>query len=339
MCTAISYINRSGLKEVRDRGRFHPAGMEGDAEAEGKAVHYFGRNLDLEYHYEERVTITPRNYSFVFRECGQLDRHLAMIGMAYVVEGYPLYYDATNEKGLSMAGLMFGGNAYYGEVLEGKDNIAPFELIPWVLGQCATVAESVSLLEKLHLAEIHFSEKLPLTPLHWMLADKEQCVVVEALKEGLKVYDNPVRVLTNNPPFPYQLMNLHQYRSLSRRDKGDTFGESLELAKYSRGMGAFGLPGDLSSMSRFVRAAFHRDNSVCFHGERENVNQFFHLLGSVEMPKGSLELEEGVYAYTVYSSCCNTDRGIYYYRTYESGEIVAVDLWSADLEGEKVETG
>lgn len=336
MCTAISYINISGLNDVRDKGRFCPTGMDGDAKEEGKIVHYFGRNLDLEYHYEEKVTITPRNYPFVFRECGRLDRHFAMIGMAYVVEGYPLYYDAANEKGLSMAGLLFSGNAYYGEVQEGKDNIAPFELIPWILGRCATVTEAVSLLEKLHLVEIHFSEKLPLTPLHWMLADKNQCVVVEAMKEGLRVYDNPVKVLTNNPPFPHQMINLKQYRSLSRRDKGDCFGAGVELEQYSRGMGAMGLPGDLSSMSRFVRAAFHRANAVSCEGEDACVSQFFHLLGSVEMPRGSLELEEGVYAYTVYSSCCNTDRGVYYYRTYESGEVRAVDMWSADLEGEKV---
>lgn len=328
MCTAISYKTKD---------------------------HYFGRNLDLEYSYEERVTITPRNYEFEFRECGKLKRHYAMIGMAYVVGGYPLYYDATNEKGLSMAGLLFSGNAFYGEIEEGKDNVAPFEFIPWVLGQCATVTEARVLLERLHLVEIHFSEALKLTPMHWMIADREYSIVVEVVREGLKVHDNPVGVLTNNPPFEYQLMNLNQYMGLSRRAPENRFAGGLELKQYSRGMGAIGLPGDLSSESRFVRVAFHKLNAVAGETETESVNQFFHLLGSVEMPRGSVELpgraaapaecvvsdgeaveEEGVFEITVYSSCCNTDKGIYYYTTYENRQITGVDMHREDLEGMEV---
>lgn len=307
MCTAISYKTKN---------------------------HYFGRNLDLEYSYHETVTITPRNYPFVFRRAGELRTHYAMIGMAYVQDGYPLYYDATNEKGLSMAGLLFAGNAYYSKVEEmGKDHVSPFEFIPWVLGQCENVKEAKQKLAKLQLVEIHYSEELKITPLHWMVADKEECLVVEATKEGLSIYENPVKVLTNNPPFPYQLMNLNGYRGLSRKDVPCRFAEGVELTKYSRGMGALGLPGDLSSASRFVRAAFHRLNSASGETEEESVNQFFHLLGSVEMPRGSVELEKGALDLTVYSSCCNADKGIYYYRTYENSRIIGVDMHKEDLEG------
>ena len=307
MCTAISYKTKN---------------------------HYFGRNLDLEYSYHETVTITPRNYPFVFRRAGELRTHYAMIGMAYVQDGYPLYYDATNEKGLSMAGLLFAGNAYYSKVEEmGKDHVSPFEFIPWVLGQCENVKEAKQKLAKLQLVEIHYSEELKITPLHWMVADKEECLVVEATKEGLSIYENPVKVLTNNPPFPYQLMNLNGYRGLSRKDVPCRFAEGVELTKYSRGMGALGLPGDLSSASRFVRAAFHRLNSASGETEEESVNQFFHLLGSVEMPRGSVELEKGALDLTVYSSCCNADKGIYYYRTYENSRIIGVDMHKEELEG------
>lgn len=312
MCTAISYKTKN---------------------------HYFGRNLDFEYSFEEQVTITPRNYPFLFRRAGELRRHYAMIGMAYVQDGYPLYYDATNEKGLSMAGLLFAGNAYYGiEEEKGKDHISPFEFIPWILGQCGDVKEARCKLERLQLLEIHFDEKLLLTPLHWMIADKEECIVVEAVEEGLKVYDNPAKVLTNNPPFPYQVMNLNQYRGLSRKDVECTFAETIDLQQYSRGMGALGLPGDLSSTSRFVRAAFHRMNAVSGESESESVNQFFHLLGSVEMPRGSVELSDGQLEKTIYSSCCNTDKGIYYYTTYENREIIGVDMRKEELEGAKVVT-
>lgn len=299
--------------------------------------HYFGRNLDLEYSYEEQVVITPRNYVFEFRKAGVMRSHYAMIGMAYVKEGYPLYYEATNEKGLSMAGLNFPENAYYGEILPEKDNVAPFELIPWILGQCATLAEVKCLLEYLQVADIAFSKELPPSPLHWMIADKEAAITVEALSGGLKVYENIIGVLTNNPTFDYHLMNLNNYMNLSNQTPTNRFAKDVQLKEYSRGMGALGLPGDLSSASRFVRMAFNKLNSVVEdEGEAESVTQFFHLLDSVAMTKGALQMPSGLYDRTIYSCCCNVDRGIYYYVTYENRQISAVEMWKADLDGTEV---
>ena len=78
---------------------------------------YMGRTLDYEFSYGEQITITPRNYEFDFRFAGKIKSHYALIGMAFVAGGYPLYYDAVNEKGLGMAGLNFVGNAAYEEAL------------------------------------------------------------------------------------------------------------------------------------------------------------------------------------------------------------------------------
>ena len=298
--------------------------------------HYFGRNLDLEYAYRETVTVTPRNYAFRFRKMGRLDTHYAMIGMAYVSDGYPLYYDATNEKGLSGAGLNFPGNADYKPCCPGKDNVAPFELIPWILGQCATVAEAETLLARANLLDENFSDALPLTPLHWIFSDAERSITLEAVKEGVQIYDNPVGVLTNNPPFDYQLFNLNNYMRLTKDEPENTFAggnDALPLEAYSRGMGAMGLPGDTSSMSRFVRAAFVKLNSVSGPSEEESVSQFFHILKSVEMQRGCVELGSGQYEITLYSSCCNTDRGIYYYTTYDNSGIHGVDMHRENLRG------
>ena len=295
--------------------------------------HYFGRNLDLEFSYRETVTITPRNFRFSFRECGELKSHYAMIGMAYVVDNYPLYYDATNEMGLSMAGLNFPGNAEYKEKVPGKDNIAPFELIPWVLGRCATVAEARIVLARMNLTNLHFSEALPLTPLHWMIADRESVIVLEVVREGMRIYDNPVGVLTNNPPFDYQLLHLCDYMNLSAEPAESRLAKGMELAAYSQGMGAIGLPGDLSSASRFVKAAFTKLNSVSGTSEEESVSQFFHILGAVEQQRGCVHMGEEKYEITLYSSCCNTDLGLYYYTTYENRQITAVDLHRENLSG------
>lgn len=300
------------------------------------ADHYFGRNLDLEYSYHETVTIMPRNYPFQFRQAGKLEKHYAMIGMAYVVEDYPLYYDATNEKGLSMAGLNFPGNTDYKPEAPDKDNVTPFEFIPWILGQCATVAEAKKLLERINLVKINFNEKLPLTPLHWIIADKEEAITVECVKEGLFVYDNPIGVLTNNPPFPMQMFQLNNYKGLSPKAPGTTFSDKIELENYSHGMGALGLPGDLSSASRFVRAAFTKLNSFSGETESESISQFFHILGSVAQRRGCVLVREGEYEITVYTSCCNTDKGIYYYTTYENSQITGVDMYAEDLESDRL---
>lgn len=294
--------------------------------------HYFGRNLDYEFSYSETVTITPRNYPFHFRKIGDMPKHYAMIGMAFVQENYPLYYDATNEKGLSMAGLNFPQNADYKPYDPDKDNITPFEFIPWILGQCATVTEAREKLSRISLLNEDFSPMLPLSPLHWMISDRDESIVVESVKDGLKVYDNPVGVMTNNPTFDFHMLNLTNYMGLTREEPVNSFSDKLNITPYSRGMGAIGLPGDLSSASRFVKAAFTKLNSVSGDSESESVSQFFHILASVAQQKGCCRVERG-FEYTIYSSCCNTDKGIYYYTTYENSQITGVDMNKENLNG------
>ena len=296
--------------------------------------HYFGRTLDYEVSYGEEVVVTPRNYPFHFRHMGSLPRHYAIIGMATVAGEYPLYYDATNEKGLSMAGLNFPGNADYKPLAEGKDNVATFELIPWILGQCATVQEARAYLDRMNLANTPFSPQFPVSPLHWIIADRDCAITVESVREGIRIYDNPVGILTNNPPFDYQMTNLTNYMSLSTEPPENHFSDRLSLTPYSRGMGMLGMPGDLSSASRFVRAAFTKLHSVSGTSESESISQFFHILGSVAQQRGCVHMGEGKYEITIYTSCCNTDRGIYYYTTYENSQITGVDMHRENLEGQ-----
>lgn len=294
---------------------------------------YFGRNLDLEYSYEESVSITPRNFPLSFQKVPALEHHYAMIGMSYVREGYPLYYEATNEKGLSMAGLNFVGNAVYHPLDPEKDNVAPYEFIPWVLGQCDCLKDVRALLDRINLVALTFRADLPVAQLHWIIANREGTLVVESTADGLHVYDDPASVLTNNPPFPYQMQNLSNYMSLSCHPPVNHFCQSLPLEPYSRGMGAMGLPGDCSSASRFVRAAFTRLNSRSGQSEAESVSQFFHILGNVAMPRGCVDMGEGKFEVTVYTCCCNADTGVFYYTTYDNPSFTAVDMRREDLDG------
>lgn len=294
--------------------------------------HYFGRNLDLEYSYKETVTITPRNYEFKFRKLDNINNHYAIIGMAYVSDNYPLYYDAINEMGVGMAGLNFPGNAFYDEVKEDYDNVAPFEFIPWVLSQCANIEEVKELLKKINIANINFSDELKVSPLHWIISDKNSSITVESVKDGLKIYENEVGVLTNNPTFDIHMFNLNNYMSLSIYQPENNFSKKLNLDKYSRGMGAIGLPGDLSSASRFVKATFTKMNSLSGESESESISQFFHILGSVYQQRGLVYMRENEYEITIYSSCCNLDKGIYYYTTYENSQITSVDMHKENLD-------
>lgn len=295
---------------------------------------YFGRTLDYEISYGDEVTITPRNYEFNFRHKQNIKNHYAIIGMAYVTENYPLYYEAVNEKGLGIAGLNFVGNAQYNKKIKGKDNITQFEFIPWILSQSTTVKEAKKLIEKINFLDEPFSTNLPLAQLHWIISDSIESITVEAVKDGIKIYENPVGVLTNNPTFDKQMFELNNYMNLSTKSPKNTFAKSLNLEKYSRGMGAIGLPGDLSSQSRFIRAAFVKMNSVSKEEEKESVSQFFHILNSVEQQRGCCELDDGIFEITIYTSCCNASKGIYYYTTYDNHQITAIDMHKENLNSE-----
>lgn len=292
---------------------------------------YFGRTLDYEVSYGDEIIITPRNYPIDFRFMGKMKSHHAIIGMACCMNGFPLYFDAINECGLGMAGLNFVGNAKYNDVEDGKQNVAQYEIILWVLSQCKSVDEARALLSNINITNTAFSDNLPPAQLHWIIVDENEAITLEATKNGVEIFDNPVGVLTNNPPFEQQMFNLNNYRGLSTRDSESTFANGLDLNMYSRGMGAIGLPGDLSSQSRFVRVAFVKMNSVSNDDELSSVSQFFHILGSVDQQRGLDYVHGDKLEITIYTSCCNASKGIYYYTTYDNHQISAVDMHKEDL--------
>ena len=300
--------------------------------------HYFGRNLDYEFSYGENVAILPRNFVFHLRNGQDFSSHYALIGIAYITNDtnhneYPLFYDAVNEKGLGMAGLNFVGNAVFHTPVDGKDNIAQFEFVPWILGRCATVAEARALLANINLTNVGFSEQLPPSELHWIIADTKECIVVESVADGLKIYDNPAGVLTNNPPFDEQLFSLNNYMGLSATNPDNTFAPNIPLDAYSRGMGAMGLPGDLSSQSRFAKVAFTRAHSLSPDDELSSISQFFHILHSVDQQRGCCDLGDNKYEITIYSSGYNLEQGVCYYTQYDNHQITAVDMHKVDLDG------
>lgn len=301
----------------------------------GDKNRYFGRTLDLEYRLDESIIITPRNYVFDMKFQGKIGTKFGIIGTGIIEENFPLYYDASNEMGLSMAGLNFVNNAEFSTKSEGEINLAPHELIPYFLGNFSCVEECVEAIKKMNLVNEPFNDKFPVAHLHWIISDKEKAITLECVKEGIKVYENPVGVLTNNPPFECQMWNLSNYINLTSGEVKNRFSNRIDLDEYSRGMGAIGLPGDPSSASRFVRACFTKLNAIYPQNEIEQVVQFFHVIGSVEQQEGCVKVGEK-YERTQYTSCCDREKMIYYYTTYENTQINAVRLTSEDLTAGKL---
>lgn len=283
---------------------------------------YFGRNMDITHSFNERVIITPRNYFIKFKKNKEIKTHYSIIGIGTIIDNYPLYAEAINEYGLAIAGLNFPMNAKYYEDKENKVNLAPYELILYLLSNFKTINEVKEILQDINIINLDFSIDIKLTPLHFMVSDINKSIVIETTDEGMKVYDNPLDVLTNNPPFNYHLENIKNYLYLTNEDPINKINPKINIKSYSYGQGGMGLPGDLSSSSRFIRAFFTKSFLDLSQNE---IHQFFKCLDSVSMIKG-LVLIDNYYEYTRYSSCYNLNEGILYYKTYYSDHINSINM-------------
>lgn len=292
----------------------------------------FGRNLDYEFSFKEDVVIVPRKYELKYRFLKPNKDHYAFLGIAHIEDEYPLFYDGMNEKGLCIAGLNFVGNTFYNEKNDdGKKNIAQFEFISFVLSMFSNVDEFLKHISLINVTNTSFSSLLPCAELHYLISDKDKCIVLEFMKNGLKIYDNPIGVLTNNPPFNIQLFNLNNYSSLSNKNPIHSFPYN-NIKDYSRGMGSIGLPGDPSSMGRFVKACFVLNNSIFDKNDHiKNINQFFHCLSSIEQQVGVAEVKDDKFEYTIYSNCYSTLDLSMYYKTYTNNQISVVSLNNVNL--------
>ena len=288
----------------------------------------FGRTLDLECSYGESVVITPREYRFNYLYEND-KRSNAIVGVAHIENGVPLYYDAMNENGLCMAGLNFPEYAVYQPHCKGKINIASFELITYILRNCDCANEAIELLKDINITNDSFSPALKATPLHWMLADKASAYVIEAVEGFLKIYKNDFGVMTNSPDFNYHRANLSNYMMLDSEPPINRICSSTNLQIYSRGLGAFGLPGDFSSASRFIKGVYVKSHTCV---DKNRINRYFRIMDSVSVPKGCIITETGEAVYTVYTSCMDMSSCDFYYTTYENRSIKKIGLYDYNLD-------
>ncbi len=291
---------------------------------------YLGRNMDISFDFDRKIVVVPRNYSFTFKEMPQLDTHYALMGTAMVINNYPLFAEAVNEKGVYMAGLNFPEIAKYNKSDNMKDNVTVNEFIPYILSKSSNIDDVYILLNKINLTDIPFLPNIPIPSLHFIVSDKNKSLVVECTKTGMHIYENETGIITNNPTFDMQMHNLNNYMYLSNENPTNKMTKEIELNHYCMGLGALGLPGDFSSQSRFVKAYFLKANSAAEKTEIASIAQIFHMLDAVAMVRGSV-LDGEKFDITVYSCCINADKGIYYFKTYDSSAISAVYMYNEDL--------
>lgn len=294
---------------------------------------FFGRNMDIEYNFNQEIVFVPRNYEITNKpDNKKYKTKYAILGMASVISNYPLFADGFNEKGLAIAGLNFPGFAKYNELIDDeKINVAAYDFIMYFLGNYNSVKEVKENIYNISIVNFSFSDNLPIVPLHWMLSDKNnESIVVEITAKGLSVYDNPIGVLSNSPDFNFQLTNLNQYVGLSNDISLTTSWGCHVLNSNGVGLGLKGLPGDFYSTSRFVRASYLKSNIMLNSTSESTLSSFFHILNNVAMVDGAV-ISNGLPDYTTYTSCMNLTDGIYYYNTYTNNRITGVNIFKENL--------
>ncbi len=294
---------------------------------------YFGRTLDFERTFGESLVVTPREKMQIIESRNRY----AMMGIGVIIGDTPLYFDGVNEWGLAAAALNFPGYAVYCSADSGGTGIPSGHLISHILGLCRSVTEIREMLDKIAITDEMADGKTPPTPLHWIFSDGRESVIIESVEGGLRVYDKHVGVLTNAPELPYHLTRLADFSGLKAKNPES----SIENIKaYSRGMGAIGLPGDFSSSSRFVRAAFLKEN--CFGGVSvegvSEISRAFSVLSSVSIPIGAALSDEGLPVFTIYTALIDMAEPSYYLTTASHRTVLCARLTDSLCDGKGIQS-
>ncbi len=273
----------------------------------------FGRNLDVPNSYGEKVLFTPREQPFSYRYLPSLKEGYALLGTGILVNDYPLFFDAMNEKGLALAGLNYPHNAcfYPHEENPKHKEIAPYELFTYLLRKYEKVDEIRRFFSKAVLVNEPFSSSLPLAPLHYIFVDSQECLVLEQDKDGLHLYENPYGVLTNSPSFFYQVENLRKLRGVGPSAPKDNFLSRLDFTGV--GTGTIGLPGDWSSPSRFQKVAYANLHTKETNQE-ESLLHLSQILDSVRFIRGEVIEKGNEEEVTLYQSLMDLKNGHYFYK-------------------------
>lgn len=289
---------------------------------------FLARTMDFSIPLSGKPIFIPKDFVFYKAQSKKtFSSSYHFVGAGRLVDEY-VFGDGVNEKGLSVASLYFSDDAVYQEPKNMNElQLAPHDVVAWLLGTCETVAEVTSKIKEISIVAEVSPVINGVLPLHWLVADKTGAsIVIEPVKQGLEIYENTVQVMANSPSFPWHLTNLNQYPMLSNISAPSSNYHEFIAKGNGAGSGAVGLPGDYTSISRFVRIAFM--NQYCEKGQtpEESINIISRMLSAVYIPKGVKLKSNGAIDYTQFTSFMDLERSSYVINYYENNRFLQIDL-------------
>lgn len=298
--------------------------------------HLVGRNFDIHPMNDLSVALVPREFEYVNRVTNEeMKTKYAVLGMGLFYENHILFCDGVNEKGLSCLMLQLSKfSTWSHKIRKDKVNIAPYDVAFWVLSNFSTISELMEGLKQLNIVALSDDQTALSTEIHWLVSDTSgQSIVIERTRDKLTVYNNKVGVLANSPTFDWHLNNLDCYINVKSEQPEETKWGQQMLSPYSNGFGTIGLPGDFSSPSRFVKAAFLRNHVNVGEGDESAISECFHILDNFVVPRGVVETPKRKECHlTKYSACLCLETQLYYYKTSSNQQIQVIDLNKENLD-------
>lgn len=313
----------------------------------------YGRTMEFGMPLASQLTTIPRGYALKgigfdgkYGSGLSWNAKYAVAGMNAL--GLSEYVDGMNEKGLIGGMLNFPNSAAYQAVTATNSNesINSVQVLTYVLTNFATVEEVKAGLQKIKVN----GAKLPVygnrtPPVHYTFHDANgKSIVVEYMKGQLTISDNPVTVLTNDPPFQDHLNNIGNYVNLSKVEKPPLVINGTTFAAPSSGNGLHGLPGDFLSPSRFIRAVFLSSSVPTNFTTSQASAAAWHILGSFDIPPGSVTLPAsnpygggaGGYEITEWSVVANNKEMTYSVKMYENTNVYSFDFKKMDVNAKEI---
>ncbi|WP_176056622.1 linear amide C-N hydrolase [Brucella intermedia] len=308
----------------------------------------YGRTMEFGFNIDSKMIMIPRNFKMTSQLSADTagktwNAKYAAVGMnAFAL---PALIDGMNEKGLAGGILYFPDFAQYPDPASAKpeNSLAPWDFLSWALGNFSTVAEVKAALETVAVVGVKQSDMGFVPPVHYTLHDTTGAsIVIEPVEGKLKVYDNPLSVLTNAPTFDWHMTNLRNYVNLSPKNVKALKINNETIKQLGEGSGMLGVPGDMTPPSRFVRASANLLSARSVPSGIESVRLAEHILNSFDIPIGLVQGEAGEedkpVDYTQWTTVADMKNDVYYVKTYEEQILRGVSLKDLDLDAKELLT-